>query len=270
MELDPARPSSSLDRRHLLKGAAGISAAALAGAALPAAACAGPRAGTAAQAREVPEPYTLPALPFAYNALEPVIGARIMELHQGMHHRAYVDKLCAAIDKHPALYAQAPSELLKDLNQVPEDIRQAVRDHGGGHVNHSAFLRWMVPPSETPRQPEGELAAAIASVFGDQTRFQEAFNAAGGARFGSGWVWLVWNAEGRFEVLSTPNQDSPISSGSTPLLGNDVWEHAYYLTYENRRGDYLKAWWRVVDWQRVGELFLAAKAGQAAPGAAGK
>lgn len=258
----PLPQDATLDRRRLLLSAAGLSAAALGGVALPASACARPRGSSAAlpQAREVPAAFTLPALPYGYGELEPVIGKRIMELHHGAHHKAYVDKLCAAIDKHPALYSKAPEELLADLSQVPEDIRQAVRDHGGGHVNHSAFWRWMAPPAEAAREPGGELAAALASTFGDLPRFQEAFNAAGSARFGSGWVWLVWSAAGRLEVLSTPNQDSPISAGQVPLLGNDVWEHAYYLSYENRRGDYLKAWWRLVDWAPVEASFLAAKA----------
>lgn len=260
----PLPSDATLDRRRLLLSAAGLSAAALGGVALPASAsaCARPRGSAALlpQAREVPAAFTLPALPYGYGELEPVIGKRIMELHHGAHHKTYVDKLCAAIDKHPTLYAKAPEELLADLSKVPEEIRQAVRDHGGGHVNHSAFWGWMAPPAEASRQPGGELAAAIASAFGDLPRFQEAFNAAGSARFGSGWVWLVWNAEGRLEVLSTPNQDAPISNGQIPLLGNDVWEHAYYLSYENRRGDYLKAWWRLVDWAPVEASFLAAKA----------
>jgi len=193
--------------------------------------------------------YTLPPLPYPTNALEPHIDAQTMEIHHGKHHNAYVTNLNAALEKAPHLAAAKVDDLLRDLNSVPEAIRTAVRNNGGGHFNHSQFWQTMSPTGGGA--PKGKLADAINSAFGDFEKFKEAFQAAGAARFGSGWVWLL-NEGGKLSIISTPNQDNPIMDGKpAPILGNDVWEHAYYLKYQNRRPDYLKAWWNVVNWDAV-------------------
>ncbi len=201
--------------------------------------------------------HQLPALPYAFDALAPTINARTMQLHHDFHHQAYVNKLNEALEKHPALMDKPIDVLLADLGSVPDDIRGAVRNHGGGHSNHSLFWTLMGPNSGGA--PSGELAKAIDSVFTSFDNFKEKFNSSGGAQFGSGWVWLVLNKQGRLDVVSTPNQDTPISDGHKVVLGNDVWEHAYYLTYENRRPEYLKAWWNVVNWEAVGQRFAKLK-----------
>lgn len=198
--------------------------------------------------------YQLPALPYEYDALEPYIDAQTMEIHHGKHHQSYVDKLNAALEAHPDLQAQSVEELLKNLENVPEDIRTAVRNHGGGHANHSLF--WTLLKKDVA--PAGEVADAIAETFGGMEAFQEQFEKTAAGQFGSGWGWLVVNG-GTLEIMSTPNQDSPLSAGKEPILGVDVWEHAYYLKYQNKRPDYLKAFWSVVNWERVNELYLAAK-----------
>jgi superoxide dismutase, Fe-Mn family len=193
--------------------------------------------------------HTLPPLPYPTNALEPHIDAQTMEIHHGKHHNAYVTNLNAALEKAPQLAATKVDDLLRDLNSVPEAIRTAVRNNGGGHFNHSQFWQTMSPTGGGA--PKGKLADAINSAFGDFEKFKEAFQAAGAARFGSGWVWLL-NEGGKLSIISTPNQDNPIMDGKpAPILGNDVWEHAYYLKYQNRRPDYLKAWWNVVNWDAV-------------------
>ncbi len=193
--------------------------------------------------------HTLPALPYSFDALEPHIDAKTMEIHHGKHHNAYVTNLNAALEKAPELADKPVAELLKDLNSVPEAIRTAVRNNGGGHFNHSQFWQTMGP--NAGGAPTGKLADAINSAFGDFEKFKEQFQAAGAGRFGSGWVWLN-NDGGKLSISSTPNQDNPIMDGKpAPILGNDVWEHAYYLTYQNRRPDYLKAWWNVVNWDAV-------------------
>jgi superoxide dismutase, Fe-Mn family len=198
-------------------------------------------------------PHTLPPLPYAANALEPHIDAQTMEIHHGKHHNAYVTNLNAALEKAPELADKPLEELLKTLNAVPEAIRTAVRNNGGGHWNHSQFWKTMGPNGGGA--PSGKLADAINSAFGDFEKFKEQFNAAGAGRFGSGWVWLVKEG-GKLAITSTPNQDNPLMEGkSAPLLGNDVWEHAYYLKYQNRRPDYLKAWWNTVNWGEVGKRF---------------
>lgn len=199
--------------------------------------------------------HALPALPYAYNALEPFIDARTMEIHHTKHHQAYIDKLNAALATHPELAGKPLEELLKSLNSVPEDIRMAVRNHGGGHHNHSLFWETMAP--NTGGMPEGTLMEAITAKFTSFEKFQEEFNNAALNRFGSGWAWLVKNAQGELAITSTANQDSPISEGHTPLLGIDVWEHAYYLNYQNRRIEYIQAWWNVVNWAKVGQFFGA-------------
>jgi Fe-Mn family superoxide dismutase len=194
-------------------------------------------------------PHTLPPLPYAANALEPYIDAQTMELHHGKHHNAYVTNLNAALEKAPELANKPLDELLKNLSAVPEAVRTAVRNNGGGHWNHSQFWKTMGP--NAGGAPTGKLADAINSAFGDFEKFKEQFNAAGVGRFGSGWVWLV-NEGGKLAITSTPNQDNPLMDGKpAPILGNDVWEHAYYLKYQNRRPDYLKAWWNTVNWSEV-------------------
>jgi Fe-Mn family superoxide dismutase len=202
--------------------------------------------------------HDLPPLPYGYDALEPYINTRTMQLHHDMHHAAYVKNLNAALEGHADLAASTPEALIASLGRVPEAIRAAVRNNGGGHVNHTMF--WQIMSPQGGGKPEGELAAALTSAFGDFESFKTRFNDAGGKRFGSGWVWVVMNKEGRLDIVSTPNQDSPLTDGAKVIMGNDVWEHAYYLTYENRRPEYLKNWWNVVDWKAVAKRFAAAKA----------
>lgn len=192
--------------------------------------------------------HELPKLAYSYDALEPFIDAKTMEIHYTKHHQAYVDKLNAALEKHPELQDKSVEALLKDLNKVPEDIRTAVRNHGGGHFNHSLFWRVMGP--KIGGEPKGKLAEALNQNFGGFEKFKEQFSAAAAGVFGSGWAWLA--ADGKeLKVMATPNQDSPVSQGLTPLLGIDVWEHAYYLKYQNKRADYVAAWWNVVNWKEV-------------------
>jgi superoxide dismutase, Fe-Mn family len=198
--------------------------------------------------------YTVPPLPYAYDALEPHIDEATMKVHHDKHHQAYVDKANAALEGTQLADATI-EDVLKDLSQVPEDKRTAVQNNGGGHYNHSLFWESMSPNGGGA--PDGALAQAIDSVFGSFEAFQSTLKEAGVNRFGSGWSWLVHNGS-ELAVVSTPNQDNPISNGSTPLLGVDVWEHAYYLKYQNRRPDYLDAWWNVVDWSKVAERFAAA------------
>ncbi len=193
--------------------------------------------------------HTLPPLPYAFGALEPHIDAQTMEIHHGKHHNAYVTNLNAALEKAPELANTPLDDLLRDLNKVPEAIRTAVRNNGGGHWNHSQFWKWMAP--NAGGAPTGKLADAINSAFGDFEKFKEQFSAAGAGRFGSGWVWLN-NDGGKLSITSSPNQDNPLMDGKpAPILGLDVWEHAYYLKYQNRRPDYMKEWWNVVNWGEV-------------------
>jgi Fe-Mn family superoxide dismutase len=202
--------------------------------------------------------HEVPALPYAHNALEPHIDARTMEIHHGKHHAAYVAKLNDALASHADLAAKSICELVADLNAVPEGIRGAVRNNGGGHWNHKFF--WKVMGPNAGGEPAGEVAEAINAAFGSFAEFQARFEAAGATRFGSGWAWLIVNRAGDLEVTSTPNQDNPIMDGSGfPILGCDVWEHAYYLNYQNRRPDYLKAFWNVVNWSQVAENLAKAK-----------
>lgn len=198
--------------------------------------------------------FTLPSLPYDFNALEPHIDARTMEIHHGKHHQAYVNNLNAAIEKHPELAGKSLEDLLKDLNAVPEDIRTAVRNNGGGHFNHSLF--WEVMSPNGGGEPTGALADAINKAFGDFATFKEKFAAAAAGQFGSGWAWLIKEGDG-VAIAATPNQDNPISNGKTAILGVDVWEHAYYLNYQNRRPDYVGAWWNVVNWEEVAKRFAA-------------
>lgn len=198
--------------------------------------------------------YTLPALPYAYDALEPYIDAKTMEIHHTKHHQAYIDKLNAALASHPELADKPLEDLLKDLNSVPEDIRSAVRNHGGGHFNHSFF--WKIMMAKGGGAPSGKLAEAINTKFGSFDKFKEEFNKAAATRFGSGWAWLSADKSGGLTVTSTANQDCPLSEGLKPILGLDVWEHAYYLNYQNRRPDYIGAWWNVINWAEVEKNFI--------------
>ena len=200
--------------------------------------------------------YSLPPLPYPTNALEPHIDAKTMEIHHTKHHQAYINNANNALKDHPDLAALDAETLIQDLNKVPEAIRIVVRNNAGGHANHSLF--WTVMAPNAGGEPTGELAAAINAAFGSFATFKEKFAAAATTRFGSGWAWLV-KANGKLEVTSTPNQDSPLMDGKTPLLGLDVWEHAYYLNYQNRRPDYITAFWSVVNWPEVARRFAAAK-----------
>jgi superoxide dismutase, Fe-Mn family len=201
--------------------------------------------------------HELPPLPYAYDALEPHIDKETMTLHHDKHHAAYVTNLNAAIEKHPELAGKSVEDLLRDLNAVPEDIRGAVRNNGGGHANHTMFWNIMGPGGGGA--PTGKIADVIASSFGGFDNFKKAFNDAGIKQFGSGWAWLVRTAAGKLEIVSSANQDNPMSSGGKPIFGNDVWEHAYYLKYQNRRADYLAAFWSVVNWAEVEKRYAAAK-----------
>jgi superoxide dismutase, Fe-Mn family len=195
--------------------------------------------------------HSLPALPYDFGALEPHIDTQTMQIHHGKHHQTYVTNLNTALDKHPELHNKSLDDLMRGLNSVPEDIRTAVRNNGGGHWNHSLFWKLMAPSAGGT--PSGAVAAAINSSFGSFDKFKEQFQAAGVGRFGSGWAWLVDNG-GKLEIASTPNQDNPLMDGKKAILGVDVWEHAYYLKYQNRRADYLGAWWNVVNWSEVNKL----------------
>jgi Fe-Mn family superoxide dismutase len=212
--------------------------------------------------RSVPNPgagqtaHELPALPYDFAALEPHIDAQTMQIHHDKHHGAYVTNLNAALDKHPDLKSKSVEDLLRNLGSIPEDIRPAVRNNGGGHANHSMFWNLMKPNGGG--NPTGDIAGVIAQ-FGGFDSFKEKFNDNGVKRFGSGWTWLVRTSAGKFDLLSTANQDSPFLDGNFPVFGNDVWEHAYYLKYQNRRADYLKAWWNVVNWDEINRRLKAGR-----------
>ena len=199
--------------------------------------------------------HTLPALPYATTALEPHIDAQTMEIHHGKHHNAYVTNLNAAIDKAPELASWSLEQLNRDIAKVPESVRTAVRNNGGGHWNHSLFWATMAP--NAGGEPGAELGAAITKAFGDFGKFRDAFKAAATGRFGSGWAWLVAAKDGTVSIESTLNQDNPLMEGRHALLGLDVWEHAYYLKYQNRRPDYIDAWWNVVHWAEVAKRYGA-------------
>ena len=200
--------------------------------------------------------HELPPLPYGFDALEPYIDAQTMEIHHDRHHATYVNNLNAALEKHPELAERSVEDLLRDLNSVPEDIRTAVRNNGGGHVNHTLFWQLMGP--NAGGEPSGEIADVISGQFGGFDAFKQQFAQAGTTRFGSGWAWLV-SAGGEFKILSTANQDSPLMEGQVPVLGLDVWEHAYYLKYQNKRPDYIAAWWNVVNWGAVNERLKKAR-----------
>jgi Fe-Mn family superoxide dismutase len=201
--------------------------------------------------------FELPPLPYPANSLEPHIDAQTMEIHHDKHHAAYVNNLNKALEGQPELASKSLEELLQSLDSLPESIRTAVRNNGGGHANHTLF--WTLLSGNGGGQPSGELASAIDAAFGSFDQFKTQFAAAGAGRFGSGWAWLVAAPDGTLSITSTPNQDTPVMEGKTPVLGLDVWEHAYYLKYQNRRPDYIAAFWNVVNWAEVAKLYAAAK-----------
>ncbi len=203
----------------------------------------------------MPTQYETPKLPYDYDALEPYIDAQTMEIHHDKHHAGYTKKLNAAVEQHSELFKKTPAELLMNLKSVPEDIRTAVRNNGGGHVNHALFWEIMGPQGG---EPTGSLAEAITKAFGSFDAFKEKFSDAAATQFGSGWAWLTVTGNGTLQVEHTSNQDSPLSEGRTPILALDVWEHAYYLKYQNKRPDYIEAWWNVVNWPAVAEKYSAA------------
>jgi Fe-Mn family superoxide dismutase len=196
--------------------------------------------------------FTLPPLPYDFAALEPHIDAKTMEIHHGKHHQTYVNNLNAAIEKAPELASKSLDDLMRNVSKLPEAVRTAIRNNGGGHWNHSMF--WQIMAPKAGGEPGGNLGKAITSAFGDFAKFREQFSAAGVGRFGSGWAWLI-NTGGKLSITSTPNQDNPLMEGQKAILGLDVWEHAYYLKYQNRRPDYITAWWNVVNWKEVEKRF---------------
>jgi Fe-Mn family superoxide dismutase len=208
--------------------------------------------------RSITMPFTLPALPYDYTALEPHIDEQTMRIHHDKHHAAYVNNLNAALEPHAALQSRTIEQLISNIDALPEGIRGPVRNNGGGHYNHTFFWEIMAPGGA--KAPEGPLAELIKKGFNGFDSFKEQFQKAGVGRFGSGWAWLTIDKAGTLAIESTPNQDSPVMAGKTALLGCDVWEHAYYLKYQNRRPDYMTAWWNVVNWTEVGKRFAGAKA----------
>lgn len=231
-------------RRHFLTGAAVLATSA-----------AIPRAWAQAPSG----PFTLPPLPYANNKNEPHIDAMTMELHHDKHHAAYVKNLNDALAQHGDLTKMSLEDMLANLNKIPESIRTAVRNNGGGHANHSMFWQIM---GGSGGDPQGDLKSAIDKDLGGFEKFQADFNTAGEKQFGSGWVFVTVGRDGKLAIVAKPNQDTPLMDGQRVLMGNDVWEHAYYLKYQNRRPDYLKAWWNVLDWNKIGERYAAAKAGK--------
>jgi Fe-Mn family superoxide dismutase len=244
----------SFSRREMLRAGIGVASAAFADRLFV----------SQVGAAEVEIEYTLPKLPYAFDALEPHIDARTMQIHHDKHHAAYVENLNKALANDLQLTKKDPITLLREIDSVPADIRQAVINNGGGHVNHTLFWQMMSPnfPKGVTarREPTGDVAKAIARAFASFDDFKTAFSDAGMKRFGSGWAWLVADRDGKLQVISTANQDSPYMAGQHPILGVDVWEHAYYLKYQNMRADYIKAWWNVVNWDFVNELYGQATA----------
>jgi Fe-Mn family superoxide dismutase len=203
--------------------------------------------------------FEVPPLPYDYNALEPYIDTQTMQLHHDKHHAAYVNNLNNALQAHTQLASWTVEDLVRRINEVPESIRTAVRNNAGGHVNHSMF--WQIMKPNGGGEPTGELGSAIQQAFGSFDQFKAAFNDAGVKRFGSGWAWLVFDRGGKLQIISTANQDSPLMDGMFPVMGNDVWEHAYYLKYQNRRPDYLAAWWNVVNWDEIAHRYQQGHSG---------
>ena len=201
-------------------------------------------------------PFTLPPLPYDYNALEPYIDAETMMFHHDKHHAGYTKNLNKAVNQYPELASKSAEDILRDINNVPADILATVRNNGGGYVNHKMF--WEIMSPNGGGEPTGEISTAITNAFGSFEAFKEQFNQAGSKQFGSGWAWLVLDSNKQLKVMGTANQDSPFMDGLYPVMGNDVWEHAYYLTYRNKRGDYLKQWWNVVNWEEVNKRYQQA------------
>jgi len=204
--------------------------------------------------------FQLPPLPYDYNALEPYIDTQTMQLHHDKHHQAYITNVNNALQGHDQFDSVSVDDLLRNINQVPESIRTAVRNNAGGHANHTMF--WNIMKPNGGGQPTGDLANAIQQAFGSFDAFKTAFNDAGTKRFGSGWVWLALDSSGKLQVISTANQDSPLIDGLYPVMGNDVWEHAYYLKYQNRRPEYLNAWWNVVNWDEIARRYQQGRSGR--------
>lgn len=202
-------------------------------------------------------PFKLPELGYSYDALEPHIDARTMEIHHSKHHAAYVANLNKALESHPELHKHDIDQLLKDVSRLPQDIQTAVRNNGGGHYGHMHFWKWIEPKGS--KTPTGKLGEAITKKFGDYEKFKTLFSDAATKRFGSGWAWLVVDGQGELEIMSTANQDSPLSEGKMPVLVIDVWEHAYYLKYQNRRPDFITAFWNIVNWDYAAKMYEAAK-----------
>jgi Fe-Mn family superoxide dismutase len=252
MTSQPGSNAARMDRRNFINRSAAALAASGAAAAVLAPAVSA-RGQEKLSFKALPD-YSLPKLPYAYDALEPYIDAKTMEIHHTKHHQAYIEKLVAALQSHTDLFKMKPADLLKKLDAIPEDIRTAVQNQGGGHVNHSFF--WTIMRPGKAEEPKGALAEAINAKFNSFASFKEAFASAAATRFGSGWAWLVKSGDG-VEVMSTANQDSPISQGKTPIIGIDVWEHAYYLKYQNKRPDYVANWWNVVNWDQAAKNFDA-------------
>lgn len=205
----------------------------------------------------MPYPFKLPELGYAYTALEPTIDAQTMEIHYSKHHQAYVNNLNAALEKHAAFQRKEVEDLLSSLSDLPTEIQAAVRNNGGGHLNHSMFWQWLKPGGS--KEPSGKLLDDVKATFGSFDTFKEQFAQAATTRFGSGWAWLAVDRAGKLKIYSTANQDAPVTEGNKPILGLDVWEHAYYLKYQNRRPDYVKAWWNVVNWTTVAQAYEKAK-----------
>ncbi len=249
-----------LNRRDALKSLALGAGALIVGRAGDALAQAAPPAAASAAPAAAPTgPFTLPALPYAFDALEPNLDAQTMQIHHDKHHAAYVANLNKAVAGKPELVKQSVESLVRGLDALPADVRTAVRNHGGGHANHS--LLWKSLSRDGGRAPKGELAGAVDKAFGSFAQFQDQFNAAAMGVFGSGWAWLVASPKGSLSLLSTPNQDSPLTQGLSPLLGIDVWEHAYYLKFQNRRAEYVAAFAKVVDWEAVSARYAEALKG---------
>lgn len=205
----------------------------------------------------MPYPFKLPELGYAYTALEPTIDAQTMEIHYSKHHQAYVNNLNAALEKHAAFQRKEVEDLLSSLSDLPTEIQAAVRNNGGGHLNHSMFWQWLKPGGS--KEPSGKLLDDVKATFGSFDTFKEQFAQAATTRFGSGWAWLAVDRAGKLKIYSTANQDAPVTEGNKPILGLDVWEHAYYLKYQNRRPDYVKAWWNVVNWTTAAQAYEKAK-----------
>ncbi len=243
---------SSISRRHLMTAAAGIAAATAAPRTLFA------QAAAPAPAAAASGPFTLPPLTYPTNAFEPHIDAKTMEIHHGRHHQAFITNLNTFAKDNPQLATTPVGDVLGNLGNLPDTIRTGVRNNLGGHANHSMFWQIMGPNGG---KPDGEVLAAIDRDLGGLEKFQTDFNAAGGRQFGSGWVFVIVDKGGKLSIETRPNQDNPMMDGKRALMGNDVWEHAYYLNYQNRRADYLKAWWNTVNWAKISERYAAAKAG---------